>query len=336
MNHTRPSTAFGPHVLTLDTAAEAQRIEAFIREAVGKRLRCKGAVVAVSGGIDSAVCVTLAARALGKDKVFALLLPERDSSPQSTTLGRKICEGLGVTYIREDIAPALEAMGCYRWRDEAIRRMVPEFGPGWKSKIAVSGGALNHDRVNYFTLTVQSPDGKQRVERMPVDVYLAVVAATNMKQRTRKLMEYSHADRLHYAVIGTPNLLEFQLGFFVRGGDGLADVKPISHLYKTQVYALAREIGVPADVLAQVPSTDTYSLPQTQEEFYFALPYDKMDLMLYAYSSGMTAADVAPAVGLTAEQGERIYRDIVAKIRISNQLAQHALTVGTSGGVMHT
>lgn len=313
--------------LDLDPSAEAARIEAYLRETVGKTLRRKGVVLGVSGGVDSAVCVTLAKRALGADKVFAVLMPEKDSASKSTELGRLICEGLGVPYAVEDIAPALDALGCYRRRDEAIRTLFPEFGADWKMKITVEGGALKQDRMNYFALTVQAPGGPLETKRMPLPVYLAVVASTNMKQRTRKMIEYLHAERLHYAVIGTPNKLEFDLGFFVRGGDGLADVKPIAHLYKTQVYKLAEAIGVPEAIRSQPPSTDTYSLPQTQEEFYFALPYNLMDLMLFAHDNGVAAIDAARAMNLSEDQAQRAFQDIVAKKRIAAQLHQPALKI---------
>lgn len=324
MTTTQARRRFGPHVLEIDAGAEIDRLAGAIRSATA-RLHRKGAVVAVSGGIDSAVCVSLAARALGPSRVLGLLLPERDSSPGSTTRGRGLCEHLGIPFLLEDIGPTLDALGCYRRRDEAIRRLYPEFGPGWKSKLVLAGNILESDRVSFFTLAVQSPDGSMRRERMPLDVYLGVVAATNMKQRTRKLLEYHHAERLNYAVIGTPNRLEYDLGFFVRGGDGLADLKPIAHLYKTQVYALARALGVPEEIQRQTPSTDTYSLPQTQEEFYYALPYDRMDLLLYAHRHGVPAGEAGAPLGLSAEQVERVYRDIVGKQRVAAQLHQPAI-----------
>jgi NAD+ synthase len=319
-----PSAAgdFGPHVLDLDLAASAAQAEAGLRTITGRELRRRGVVVAVSGGIDSALCAALAARALGPERVFGLLLPERDSSPGSTARGRELCEKFGIPHELVDLTGALEALGCYTWRDRAIRRFVPEFRPGDRFKIAVAGDLLGSDRLNYFSLVVElsSRGGETVTRRMPADVYLEIVAATNMKQRTRKLMEYSHADRLNYAVVGTPNRLEYDQGFFVRGGDGLADVKPIAHLYKSQVYALARHVGVPESILGQTPSTDTYSLPQSQEEFYFALPYRLMDLMLYAYIHGVAPARAGAAAGLTPEQVERVYRDIEAKRRTSRQL----------------
>jgi NAD+ synthase len=313
-----------PELLAMDIAREAQRIEAFLRDAVLKQLRRRGAVVAVSGGIDSAVCATLAARALGPERVLGLLLPEKDSAARSARLGRLVCDGLGITTIEEHIAPALDALGCYRHRDEAIRLVFPEYQADWKSKIAVAGN-VDNDLINYFTLTVQEPGGARHAKRMPLSAYLGVVAATNMKQRVRKLIESHHAERLNYAVIGTPNKLEYDLGFFVRGGDGLADVKPIAGLYKSQVYAMAHHIGVPAEVRAQMPSTDTYSLPQSQEEFYYALPYEKMDVMLKAYHAGMSAEVAGATIGLTAAQAQKAYRDIAAKLRVAAQLHRQAL-----------
>jgi NAD+ synthase len=179
---------------------------------------------------------------------------------------------------------------------------------------------LASDRLNIFQLTVQRGDGSQATERLPLDAYLKLVAATNYKQRARKMTEYFHADRLNFAVAGTPNKLEYDQGFFVKQGDGAADVKPIAHLYKTQVYALAKELGVPAEVTARAPTTDTYSMPQTQEEFYFALPYDRMDLCLYALEHRVSAADCAAALGLSVDQVERVYKDIESKRRFAAYL----------------
>jgi len=319
--------AFGPHVLDMDCAAVARQIEDSIRRTVAQALHRRGVVVATSGGVDSSVCAALVVRALGPQRVLALILPDRDSSPDSAVRARHLCGTLGVEFIVEDIAPPLEALGCYRRRDEAIRRQFPEYGPGYRQKIAVADDLVGQDRINYFNLIIESPDGRQSKQRMPLDVYLAVVAATNMKQRVRKLLEYYHAERLNYAVAGTPNRLEYDLGFFVRGGDGLADLKPIAHLYKTQVYAVARHLDLPDEILRQAPTTDTYGLPQTQEEFYFPLSYDRMDLALYAFRQGVPAKETGPVLGLTAEQVERVYRDIVAKQRTAALLHQQAILV---------
>ncbi len=317
---------FSRDVLRIDAPRVAEQIEEAIREQVLGTLRRRGAVVGMSGGVDSSVVATLCTRALGRERVVALLMPERDSPSDALRLGRMLAEHLGVRHLVEDVAPALEALGCYERQVEAIRTVFPEYGEDWRCKLALPS-LLEGDRLNVTSLTVADPQGNQRTSRMPAAAYLQLVAATSFKQRVRKMMEYYHADRLNYAVAGTPNLLEYDQGFFVKQGDGAADFKPIAHLYKTQVYALAEYLGVPKEVRSRAPTTDTFSLSQTQEEFYFALPYQEMDLCLWAMNHGTAAAEVAAAIGLTAAQVERVYRDIEAKRRVSRYLHQAPLLV---------
>ena len=307
------------NVLTLDAEAEIERITQSLRAQVLGEFRRRGAVLGLSGGIDSSVVAALCVRAFGKDKVLGLFMPERDSADESLTFGRQVADALGIEAIVENIAPALQGLGCYRRQDEAIRTVVPQYGPGWKCKLVLPS-ILEASRLNVTRLTVQSPEGETTTVRLTPAAYLQIVAATNYKQRVRKMTEYYHADRLNYAVAGTPNRLEYDQGFFVKQGDGAADVKPIAHLYKTQVYQLAAQLGIPEVIRRRPPTTDTFSLPQTQEEFYFALPYDRMDLCLYALNNGVPAAEVAPLVELTPEQVERVFKDIEAKRRATKYL----------------
>jgi len=316
----------GPEVLDFDCAAEAQRIGQWLLDTVA-RLGRRGAVIAISGGVDSSVCAALIARAFTRSKVLGLLLPERDSSSASTRLGRQVSDLLAIDYIVEDIGPTLQAVGCYERRDAAIRKLFPEYGPDWKCKIVIASSMGG--KLHYFKLVVQAPDGAVREMRLPSKEYLEIVAATSFKQRIRKTIEYFHADRLNYAVIGTPNRLEYDQGFFVKNGDGSADLKPIAHLYKTQVYALARYLKIPAEICSARPTTDTYSMSQGQDEFYFALPYEKMDVALWAYNHNMTAADLAPHIGLSGEQAQAVYADIASKRRTTAYLHQPPLLVET-------
>lgn len=318
---------FSRRVLELDYASAAAEIERSIRDITARSLRRRGLVLGVSGGIDSSVCACLAARALGKDRVRAILMPERDSSPSSLEKGKAACAVAGIKYEINDLTNALEALGCYRKRDEAIRKVFPNYRAGDRFKIVVAGDVMGSDRVSFFSLVVElsAEGGKQVSKRMPLDVYLAMVAATNLKQRVRKMTEYTLADELNYGVIGTPNRLEYDQGFFVRGGDGLADVKPIALLYKTQVFGMGRFMGLPKEITEQTPSTDTYSLPQTQEEFYFALPYHEMDLMLWAYIHAVPAAEAGKVMNLTETQVQRVYKDIEMKRQQSQLLHRAAI-----------
>jgi NAD+ synthase len=305
-------------VLSLDLDAELERIVKRLREVVSSTLHKRGLVVAISGGIDSSACLSLATRALGSQRVQALILPERDSSDDSAARAIELANHLGVRYEIKDIASSLEAIGCYEWRDAAIRHALPEYSPGWRMKIVIAGGT--DGRVNFFKLVAHSPEGRIIEKRLDLPDYLQIVAATNFKQRLRKTMEYFHADRLNYAVVGTPNRLEYDQGFFVKNGDGSADVKPIAHLYKSQVYALAKHMGLPARIVAAIPTTDTYSLPQGQDEFYFALPYREMDLALWALNHGIEAAELARVLSITPEQAQFVYDDIRAKRRTTEYL----------------
>ncbi len=311
--------------LRLDCAAEAQRIAGWMLQAVGTTLRRRGVIIAMSGGVDSSVCAALAVQAFGRERVQGLLLPDRESSSSSGSLGAKVADQLGITYHSESIAAALEGLGCYRWRDEAIREVVPAYGEGWKSKIVIAAAA--NSGLSYFKLVVQSPAGELQEKRLPAKQYLQIVAATNYKQRMRKAIEYFHADRLGYAVIGTPNRLEYDQGFFVKGGDGLADIKPIAHLYKTQVYQLAHHYRLPAEVCNAKPTTDTYSLAQGQDEFYFGLPYDKMDIALWCHNHEVPVAEFAAAVSLNEQAATRVYQDIASKRATTAYLHSGALLV---------
>ena len=317
-------TSFHADVLDLDFDVEIARITGAIRQGT-QRLKRRGMVVGLSGGIDSSVVGALAVAALGKAKVFGLLMPERDSSDETRRLGHELVLHLGIDHAEEEITPILTAVRCYARRDEAIRRAIPEYGAGWKSKIVLPS-VVDTEQLRVFSVVARSPDGEEVRARLDLPGYLGVVAATNFKQRTRKMLEYYHADRLNYCVAGTPNLLEYDQGFFVKNGDGAADIKPIAHLYKSQVYAMAKALRLPDEICARPPTTDTYSLPQTQEEFYFALPYDKMDLCLWAREHGVPAAEAAPVVGLSVEATDRVFRDIDAKRRVAAYLHSPPLT----------
>ena len=320
-------TRFSAETLAIDADAEIERIAAWLREQLRVSVRRRGLVLGLSGGIDSSVCAGLAARAVGPKNVFCLFMPESDSDPESLRLGRLVAETFGLESVVEDIAPALAAMGCYERRDGFIRQVEPAYGAGWSSKIVIDGPLVTGG-YNVSSLVVRDPDGETRKHRLPASVYQGIVAATNMKQRTRKQLEYYHADRLNYAVVGTPNRLEYDQGFFVKNGDGAADIKPIAHLYKSQVYQLAERLGVPEEVRRRPPTTDTYSLPQTQEEFYFALPYDKMDLCLHGLDHALPVREVAYACGLGEEQVERVWTDIAAKRKAARYLHLPPLLCG--------
>lgn len=303
---------FSKNLLDLDCEACAKEITEGLRKNLASTLHRRGFVVAVSGGIDSSVTLALCARAVGPERVIALQMPERHSADETLDLSGRVAETFKVKTYLEDISRVLESVGFYTRYDQAVRSVIPEYGEGWKSKIVLPNISENK-AYNLYSIVAQSPDGEKIKKRLKHDAFLAIVSVTNFKQRIRKMFEYYYADRFNYATTGTPNRLEYDQGFFVKLGDGSADIKPIAHLYKTQVYTLAKHLGIPADIVKRPPTTDTYSLAQGQDEFYFALPYDKLDLCLYGKNHGYTPEEVASVADITADQVAYVYKDIDTK-----------------------
>lgn len=310
---------FSKDVLKLDCAAEADKCCERIRTIIGKDLKKRGIVLGVSGGIDSSVTLALVVKALGKERVVVLQMPERHSADETLYLSGLVADHFGVERHHEDITGILEATGFYKRYVETVRTVIPAYNDTWKSKIVLPN-VIEKQGYSIFSIVAQSPEGEQIKARLDLKSYLGIVAATNFKQRIRKMLEYYYADKLNYAVAGTPNRLEYDQGFFVKLGDGAADIKPIAHLYKSQVYQIAEYLGVPEEIRRRPPTTDTYSLAQSQDEFYFQLPYDKLDLCLYAKNNGISPAVVAPVIGLTEEQVNRAFADIDTKRKTTRYL----------------
>lgn len=327
MTKTTPVTVFNRRSLDLDAASEVDRIVLFLQENVQHKLHRQGAVLGISGGIDSSVVLALCVRAFGAQRVIGILLPERESSPESAELAHLLAKQFGVQTVAEDITPTLEGAGCYRRRDEAVKRVFPEFEPDWKSKITLPGNLLDEDRLNIFSLTVIKPDGSEQTQRLPLREYSQIVASSNFKQRARMSMLYYHAELRNFAVIGTPNKNERDMGFFVKFGDGGADINPIGHLFKTQVFQLARYLDIPAEIQRRPPTTDTYSAGSTQEEFFYRIPFEILDLVWLGYERGVDRSEIAAALGLTGDQVARVIADIERKHRATEYLRMHPINL---------
>lgn len=284
-------------------------------------LRRKGAVVGISGGIDSSVTLALTAKAIGADRVLGIMLPEKDSSSDSKELALKLANKLGVQTIEENITQALEGFGCYRRRDEAVVAIFPEYNPiDYTMKIGINPKGISHNLPPVFSLTIIDNNGTAKSKLLPAREYLKIVAASNFKQRCRMSMLYYHAERMYYAVIGTPNKHEVEQGFFVKHGDGGADIMPIGNLYKTQVYQLAEYLDIPREIIERTPTSDTYSAEQTQEEFFFQLPFKEMDMIWYGYENKYEPGDIAKTLGKTEEEIKSIYSNFIRKQKTTEYL----------------
>lgn len=308
---------FSRHSILIDPAAETDRIVNELRRLVLRGMRRKGGVVGISGGVDSAVVLALAVRAFGPEHVTAVMMPEKDSDPLSKRLAQELAMQLGVEPLCEDLTAALDGLGCYRRRDEAIRRVCPEYDPGvgCKTKITLPSNLLDGGTLSVFSVVVIMPDGRQLATALPPGEFLQIVAASNCKQRLRMTMLYYHAELRNYAVLGTANKNEHDMGFFVKYGDGGVDVKTIGHLYKTQVYQLGEYLHVPAAIRERPPTTDTYSAPCNQEEFFFRLPFETLDLLWLAQEHNVPVEEAARVMDLTDEQVQRAFDDFTRKRR---------------------
>ncbi len=311
---------FSKDDIKIDAAKETNRIVEQMRTIVGQTLHKRGAVIGISGGIDSSVCLALSALAFGPDRVLGITMPESDSNPESAILARKLAKQYGVKYIVEDITATLAGFGAYQRRDEAILHVFPEYDATFKAKIVLPSALGGKDQFNIFQLAIISPEGDEKTSRIPLQDYLQVVAASNFKQRSRMSMLYYHADRLNYAVIGTGNKDEHDQGFFVKHGDGGADIKPIAHLFKLQVYQMASYLGIPKEIQERTPTTDTYSAECTQEEFFFRVPFEVGDVVWFAMEKNVPVPEVAIALGLSPAQVEHIQNDIKRKIKATDYL----------------
>lgn len=317
-----PKKPFTKDIILLDNLEYVVgQITEKMREDITHRFRRNGAVVGISGGIDSSVCMALAAKAFGSEKVLGIMLPEKDSNPDSEILARELATKFGVKAIKEEITGALSGFGCYERRDEAVKRVFPEYDPEtWKMKIGIRQSGVFSNLPPVFYLTVIDSHGNAKDKILPATEYLQIVAASNFKQRTRMSMLYYHAEALHYAVVGTPNKHEQEQGFFVKYGDGAGDVMAIGNLYKTQVYQLAEYLGVPKEIIKRTPTTDTYSAEQTQEEFFYQLPFHLMDMFWYGFENGYPASEVAEVMGETPERVEALFRNFERKRKTTEYL----------------
>lgn len=321
------TSSFHRDILKLDAEAETARIVESLQHNIFNRLKKRGGVLGVSGGVDSAVVLALAVRALGPERLTTLMLPEMESSPDSVRLARQVCHQFGVEPLVEDMTGSLLGFAAYRRRDEAVKAIFPEYDSTYKLKITLPAGLLDKATLNVFRATIVSPEGEEKTKRIRPQQLQQIVAATNFKQRSRAAMLYYHAELRDYAVIGTPQRNEHGQGFFVKYGDGAMDVKPLGHLFKSQVYQLAEYLEIPEEIRSRPPTSDTYSAGSTQEEFFFRLPFEIMDLIWYGLEQDVPAAEVAQAMDLSEEQVQRVYDDIRQKERTTAYLRTPPLGV---------
>jgi len=310
---------FGRDILMIDCVKVAAEIVRFVQKVVSERLR-KGVVIGLSGGIDSSVTAGLCVKALGKERVVGLILPEKESSPMSLSYAQLLATRLGIETESVDISPVLEELGVYDKRETVVKRIFPEFDSSHTFRLILPQDLLERERLNIFSLEIMDAEGRRKSKRLNSKDYLELMAATDMKQRTRMTVLYYYAEKNNYVVMGTTNKSEVVQGFFVKYGDGGVDAEPIAHLYKTQVYQLAEWLNIPEEIIRRTPSPDTFSSEVSDKEFYFCIPYEELDLLLYAWENDIPRDEVKRELKLTDDQLSRVISDIERKYRVTEHL----------------
>jgi NAD+ synthase len=318
---------FDKNSILINPKEEVDNIVEAIKYSVHNIFKKRGAVIGVSGGVDSSVVLALTARALGNDKILAVMLPEKESTLDNIPIVEKLLKVINVECITENLTDALNGLGCYQRRDQAVKEIFPEYDMNYKMKIILPNDLLGNNNLNLFYLEIISPDGVAKRKRIPLKQYLQIVAASNFKQRTRMSMLYYLAETRNYAVMGTPNKNEHEQGFFVKYGDSGSDFRPIKHLFKTQVYQLADYLEIPDIIKKRVPTSDTYSAEQSQEEFFFRLPFDILDRIWYGWEHGVSSENIAEILKLSVEQVENVIMDIKRKISTTEYLRKEPLDI---------
>jgi len=300
-------------VLRIDPVRELERLSNFVVEQVNVVFRRKGVVVGLSGGVDSACMAAVAVHAMGRQKVIGLVLPEKETNPISREYAIKHAQALGIEYREIDITPTVDSVVHYSWRDEFIQKLIPEYKPSYKYNITLPTDLLERASFNFYNLQVQMPDGEIKKKRLNLTEFRTVTSFANIKIRSRMLHIYAEAERRSLVVAGTTNRTEFILGDFCKYGDGGTDIEPLSYLYKTQIYQIAEYLKVIPEIMNRQPSPDTFSLPVSDQEFFFRIPFDKLDYLLYAWEHHVSTNETAKVLDLSEDAVERAYKDFTSK-----------------------
>lgn len=264
-------------------------IEKFIQECMSQ-LERDGIIIGLSGGIDSAVVSLLCKRAVGSEKILALIMPDRDSKKEHIEDAQKFANENGIRTKFIDITPYLKKFDVYSYfplykflfvdsiRDKLVKRAYEYYE--------------RKTDENPFTASIRGFKDKD---------YKSLLAKGNayyrIKHRIRMVLLYFYGELENRLVVGSANKSEYKIGFFVKHGcDDSTDIMPIINLYKTQVRELARYLKVPNNIIEKPPSPDI--LPGINDEDAIGLSYEHLDLILLALELGWNNQKISYALSL--------------------------------------
>jgi NAD+ synthase len=284
MQNKSPDNGFNIINEMLSTSEDLKvQLSAFMKETVLHQFKKDGIVIGISGGIDSAVIAALAVDALGPDRVYGLILPEKESSPSSRELGIDLCNTLKIRFDEVPITPMLESFKIYAKKEDLIRELFPHYNPAIHTTSLYRPPMIAAEKMlNIPSLILLKDHEAIGTKRLSAHQFFTVLSLQNVKQRTRMIVEYMYAEKMNYAVCGTTNKTELLTGFFVKYGDGGVDLEPIANCYKLQVYKLAELLGIDSRIITRAPSPDTWSHFTSDEEVSLRIPYNILDQLLYA------------------------------------------------------
>ena len=282
-------------------------LENFLYHQTFEKFRKHGIVLGISGGIDSAVVAALACNAIGKENVLGIILPEKESNPDSQELAEKLCKNLEIEYLVDDITPILDSSSVYKIREEIVQKFFPNFNNLCKYRLIFTEN-FDNDGLSIPYLEIQDSQNQTHKIKISLNDYLTMTAATNIKHRTRMNRLYYYAEKNNFLVCGTTNKAEFQQGYFVKYGDGGVDIEPLANIFKTQVYQLAESLKIPHEIIQRKASPDTWSFDVSDEEFFFSLPYEIIDFMIYAKEKSIPIDEICSSLNLKEDQIKRILK----------------------------
>ena len=275
-------------IKNLETSVDS--ISNFIKNEVFEQFHKKEAIIGLSGGIDSAVTAALCTRSLGSKNVVGLIMPEKESDVKSQELAQQIAKRLDIETKIIDISNILESFGVYQNKERIVKDKFANFNTSCKYRVVVPPKLENSIGIPY--LEILDEHNIQHKLKISSFEFLTLTAATSIKHRVRMTMLYYHGERNNQVVIGTTNKSEYLQGYFVKYGDGGSDIEPLVNIYKSQIYQIGEFFKMPEEIMEKDASPDVWSFSTNDEEFFYSVPYEIVDVILYARENNLSINEI--------------------------------------------